>query len=90
MTNAPKTTRLQAIEEERLRRLTENPDFIYYLGLLMEMLAAYRQSLPVGLVSPEEIAVHNQKVGSIKSLLTAINLVPDLLVRLEKEAPHGA
>ena len=86
----PQSKRAQASTAEMWRRLQDNPDFQEYLALLDQTLAAYYRTLPMVLVGPEDVAMHNQRVGGITALQKARGLVQNMIDTLDKEAADAA
>ena len=71
--------------EERLRKLQESEEFITYKGLLNDILVTITSQLGRLLVTPQEIAEHNQRIGIIVGIQKALTMVDAIVKELDRE-----
>ena len=71
--------------EERLRKLQESEEFITYKGLLNDILVTITSQLGRLLVTPQEIAEHNQRIGIIVGIQKALTMVDAIVKELDRD-----
>ena len=71
--------------EEQLRKLKDSEEFSAYMGLLQNGLTALCQQLPTLLVTPKDVAEHNQRVGMILGIQKSISMVTVILAELDRD-----
>lgn len=71
--------------EDRLRKLQESEEFTAYKGLLQDVISPLSLGCVKVLITPNDYAEHNYRVGMLHGVTKALNLVDSILAELERE-----